>query len=321
MNQPFATTPLHEELRQRVAAFTGTESALLFSSCTAANIALLTTLASDRDAIIFSDTNNHASIIDGCRLAKGRTVVYRTRDVDHLASQIEATSSHPNRTIISDGVFSVEGDIAPGTELAMIALESAAALVFDESHAAGVIGEHGRGTAEACGLDPRRDIAAFTGTFSKAFGAGGGGYIAGSAGLIAEVKRVARFYIFNTGMHIAAVGAAIVGVELASNDSERRDRLRANTKRLRESLTQIGFTLLGGETPITPIIIGDEEKARGYFARLSERGLIAPVMAFPIVPHGEARLRLQPSASHTELEIDVACEILAEEANGLHLID
>jgi glycine C-acetyltransferase len=235
-------------------------------------------------------------------------------------SQIEATSSHPNRTIISDGVFSVEGDMAPGIELAIIALKSAAALVFDESHAAGVIGEHGRGTAEACGLDPRRDVTAFTGTFSKAFGAGGGGYIAGSAGLMAEVKRVARFYIFNTGMHIAAVGAAIVGVERASTDSERRDRLRANTKRLRESLTEIGFTLLGGETPITPILIGDEEKARGYFARLSERGLIAPVMAFPIVPHGEARLRLQPSASHTEREIDVACEILAEEANGLHLI-
>ena len=188
------------------------------------------------------------------------------------------------------------------------------------THAAGVIGRHGRGTAEACGLDPRRDVAAFTGTFAKAFGAGGGGYIAGPGDLIAEVKRVARFYIFNTGMHVAAVGAAIVGVNRADSDVERRERLGANTKRLRDLLTGAGFTLLGGATPITPILIGDEAKARAFSARLTERGLIAPVMAFPIVPTREARLRLQPSASHTEPEIDLACEVLAGEARRLGLL-
>jgi glycine C-acetyltransferase len=193
--------------------------------------------------------------------------------------------------------------------------------VLDESHAAGVIGEQSRGTAEACGLAPRRDVAAFTGTFSKAFGAGGEGYIAGSTALMNEVKRAARFYIFNTGMQIATVGAAIVGVEKESTDSERRDRLRANTERLRKSLTKIGFNLLGGDTPITPILVDDEEKALCYFKRLSERRIVAPVMAYPIVPLGEARLCLQPSASHTEHEIDVACDILAQEAEGLHLID
>lgn len=319
MNQPFATTPLHEALRQRIAAFTGAEAALLFGSCTAANIALLTTLAGEAQSAILSDANNHASIVDGCRLAKGRTSVYRTRDVTHLRRLLEATPPG-SRTIISDGVFSAEGDIAPGVELAEAAREAGAALVLDESHAAGVIGERGRGTAESCGIDPHRNVTAFTGTFSKAFGAGGGGYIAGSADLLAEVKRAARFYIFSTGMHIAAVGAALVGVERAARDTERREQLAANTKRLRALLTQAGFTLLGGGTPITPILIGDEDKARAYSARLSDRGLVAPVMTFPIVPKGEARLRLQPSASHTERDMEGACEVLAKEARSLGLI-
>ena len=279
---------------------------------------MLTTLASDQDATIFSDSNNHASIIDGCRLAKGRTVVYRTRDVDHLTSQITMKPSQSSQPIISDGVFSAEGDIAPGLGLAKIALESHAALIFDKSHAARVTGEHSHGTAGACGLDPVRDVTAFTGTFSKAFGAGGGGYIAGSVALMSEIKRAARFYIFNTGMHIAAVGAAIEGVERASEDTERRDRLRANTQRLRNCLTKIGFNLLGGETSITLILIGDEERARIYFARLSERGL---VYGFSYRSTRRGALRLQPSANHTEADIDVACNILAEEAHGLHLFD
>jgi glycine C-acetyltransferase len=320
MNQPFATTPLHEALRERIAAFTGTEAALLFGSCTAANIALLTTLASEASATIFSDANNHASIIDGCRLARGRTRTYRTRDVLDLAGALAAVQDGARRTIVSDGVFSVEGDIAPGAALATVARNAGAALVLDESHAAGVIGARGRGTAEACGLDPRRDVAAFTGTFAKAFGAGGGGYIAGAADLIAEVGRVARFYIFSTGMHVAAVGAALVGVERAAGDSARCARLRANTMRLRERLTAAGFALLGGATPITPILVGDEDRARALAARVAERGVVAPTMAFPIVPRGAARLRLQPSASHTEAEMDLACDVLAAEARSLGLI-
>lgn len=319
MNQPFATTPLHDALRERIAAYTGTEAALLFGSCTAANIALLTTLGSVPEAVILSDANNHASIIDGCRLGKARTLVYRTRDLDHLEMQLTTTGG-PNRTIVSDGVFSVEGDIAPAPGLAAVAGRARASLVLDESHAAGVIGPSGRGTADACGLDPRRDVAAFTGTFAKAFGAGGGGYIAGPLDLLAEVKRAARFYIFNTGMHVAAVGAALVGVELADTDQGRRQRLLANTGRLRRHLTDAGFVLLGGPSPITPLLIGDEGAAKAFSVRLGDRGLIAPVMSFPIVPAGAARLRLQPSASHSEHEIDLACGILATEARGLGLL-
>ena len=320
MNQPFATTDLHEELRDRIAAFAGTEAALLFGSCTAANIALLTTLAQDADTAILSDANNHASIIDGCRLARGRTLVYRTRDTGHLQAQLDATATAAKRTVISDGVFSVEGDIAPGAALAYAARKGRAALVLDESHAAGVIGVRGRGTAEACGLDPNRDVTAFTGTFAKAFGAGGGGYIAGPAELMAEVKRVARFYIFNTGMHVAAVGSAIAGVTRAEADEERRRRLRNNTERLRAGLTAAGFALLGGQTPITPVLIGDESKARALNERLQVRGLIAPLMTFPIVPQGQARLRLQPSAGHSADDIDLACDILSQEAAAMELL-
>ena len=247
MNQPFATTPLHEELRKRIAAYTGTEAALLFGSCTAANIAL-DHAGRGCECSHLSDANSHASVIDGCRLSKGRTSVYRTRDVTHLEEQVEAYRTDGRRTIISDCVFSVEGDIAPAPDLSRVAHEANATLVL-VIHAAGVIGEGGRGTAEACGIDPRRDVTAFTGTFAKAFGAGGGGYIAGPADLLAEVKRVARFYIFNTGMHVAAVGAALVGVSRAQSDTERRERLHANTRRLRASLTEAGFTLLGAPHP------------------------------------------------------------------------
>ncbi|HEV2678306.1 MAG TPA: pyridoxal phosphate-dependent aminotransferase family protein [Aliidongia sp.] len=320
MNQPFATTPLHEALRERIADFTGTEAALLFGSCTTANIALLTTLAGTLDAVVLSDADNHASIIDGCRLARGRTIVYRTRDLVDLRDQVAATRASPNRTVVSDGVFSVEGDVADGAELARIARQAGASLVLDDSHAAGVIGARGRGTAEACGLDARTDVAAVTGTFAKAFGAGGGGYVAGSATFMAEVKRAARFYIFSTGMHVAAVGAALIGVDRATTDIERLERLRANVLRLRTRLIASGFTLLGGgASPITPILIGDEEQARRLSLCLAQRGLVAPVMTFPIVPQGAARLRLQPSACHDEADIDLACEILAEEATAVGL--
>ncbi len=320
MNQPFATTPLHDALRQRIAAFTGTEAALLFGSCTAANIALLTTLGRQGDAVILSDANNHASIIDGCRLARGRTLVYRTRDMAELAGQLDRLPAASGVTVVSDGVFSVEGDVAPAAELARLARKAGAALVLDESHAAGVVGLGGRGTAEACGLDPQRDVAAFTGTFAKAFGAGGGGYVAGSAALMADIQRMARFYIFNTGMHVAAVGAAIAGVERAAGDHARRDRLRRNTVRLRARLAAAGFTLLGGGTPITPVLVGDEGAARMLGDRLAARGVVAPVMAFPIVPPGEARLRLQPCAGHAEADIDEACDIMADEARALRLV-
>ncbi len=213
-------------------------------------------------------------------------------------------------------MFSVEGSIAPGRALADAARRAGAALVLDESHAAGVIG---RGTAEACGLDPASEVTAFTGTFAKAFGAGGGGYIAGPAALMDEIRRNARFYIFSTGMHVAAVGAALVGLALAG-DGDRRARLRDNTARLRRGLSAAGFTLLGGTTPITPILVGDEEMTQGFARALAERGVVAPAMTWPIVPRGQARLRLQPSAAHAPGDIDEACAILGEEGRKLGLV-
>lgn len=315
MNQPFATTPLHHALRERIAAFTGTQAALLFASCTAANIALLTTLG--REGTLLSDADNHASIVDGCRLARAATRVYRSRDPSDLERMLDGAAGP--RTIVSDGVFSVEGGIAPGRDLAAAARRAGAHLVLDDSHAAGVVGPGGRGTAEACGIDPGRNVSAITGTFAKAFGAGGGGYIAGPADLLAEVRQAARFYIFSTGMHVAAVGAALVGVALAQADHERRARLNANTARLRAGLAAAGFTLLGGATPITPILVGDERRARALAQAAAGRGLVAPAMTWPIVSRGRARLRLQPSAAHTPGDIDEACAILGQEGARLDL--
>lgn len=317
MNQPFATTCLHEALRERIAAFYGMEAALLFGSCTAANVALLATMAREADATVFSDGNNHPSIVDGCRLAHGRTVDYQTRNVGDLEAKIAADAGTGSRVIVSDGVFSVEGDLAPAVALARIARRNGASLVLDESHAAGVVGAGGRGTAEAFGLRPGRDVIAVTGTFAKAFGAGSGGYVAGPSALLAEVARTARFYIYNTGMNAAAAGAALVGVDIAERDSDRRARLVENAAILRAELTAAGLRLRGGDTPITPIVIGDDAKARLLGQQLRDRGVVATTVAFPLAPRGEALLRLQPSARHTAEQIRHACEIIAELAVDL----
>jgi glycine C-acetyltransferase len=321
INQPFATTALHQELRERIAAFCGMEAALLFGSCTAANIALLSTMARETGATIFCDDNNHPSIRDGCRLSHGRTVFYHTRKASDLEAKIAAETASGARVIISDGVFSIEGDLAPTPMLSRIARIGGAMLVLDESHAAGVVGARGRGSAEVFAMRAGRDIAAVTGTFAKAFGAGSGGYVAGPTDLLAEVARTARFYIYNTGMNVAAAGAALVGVELAERDSDRRARLVENAAFLRAELNAAGLRLCGGDTPITPVVIGDEAKTRQLGQRLRERGVIVTVLAFPIVPRGESLLRLQPSALHSREELRRACEMMAELALDLELVD
>lgn len=319
MNQPFATTPLHQELRERIAAFSGMEGALVFGSCSAANIALIATLARERDATIFSDSDNHPSIIDGCELARGRTVVYQTCNTSDLESKIAAVPGTGARTIVSDGVFSIEGNLAPAA-LASIARRNGATLVLDESHAAGVVGATGGGTAEALGLDRGRDVTAVTGTFAKAFGAGSGGYVAGPVDLLAEVARTARFYIFNTGMNVAAAGAALAGIELAEHDTARRSRLAANASSLRAGLLATGLTVLAGDSPITTLLIGDDAVAVSLAQRLRQRGVIITAVASPIVPPGNARLRLQPSALHSADDIRCACDMIAELAADLQAV-
>jgi glycine C-acetyltransferase len=313
MNQPFATTPLHERLREVVAAFHGTESALLFGSCTAANIALLTTLGASPADLILSDAANHASIVDGCRLARAQTAIYRPRDMADANRLVDEADRQAGVTIVSDGVFSIEGELAPARHLAAIADRVGAILVIDESHAAGVVGHTGRGTAEVCGIDMHDARRAITGTFSKAFGAGGGGYVAGSLALINELRHAARFYVFSTGMHVAAVGAALEAIRIASSEPDRRVRLHHNARHLRARLSSIGIDVALRPSPITPILIGSERRAIELSARLSRRGIYIPAMTYPVVPRGEAVLRAQPSAGHHVDAVDRLCDALSAE--------
>lgn len=314
MNPTLCTTPIHEALAEATAAFAGAEAALLFNSCTAANIALVMSLMGPDD-VVFSDQFNHASIIDACRSSKAPTRVYRHRDCAALSEALSETEGARLRLIISDGVFSMEGDTAPLPEMLKLAERHRAVVAIDESHAAGVIGPRGRGTAAYYGVGGKVDIQ--TGTYSKAFGAAGGGYVAGSRALIDFLYDHARFFIFTSAMSPVSAACAVAALEVHSEEPGLVDRLWANTRRLRQGLEQLGFRLLGGESPITPIVIGDELTADRMGARLLEEGVYVPALGYPVVPRGEARLRAQPSAAHTVSDIDqalVALERVGREA-------
>lgn len=302
LNPPLATTPVHEALCAALATFHRTESALLFNSCTSANVAVACTLVGKGDRI-FSDRLNHASIIDGCRLSAAENQVYNHADFAHLEALLAAPGDG-KKLVITDGVFSMEGDAADLPALIAVCRRHGATLVVDESHAAGVIGPGGRGTAALRGCEGQVDLV--TGTLSKAFGAFAGGYVAGPAARIRELHDRGRFFMFTTAVSPSAAAGALAAVEIATRDDTLARRLAGNTQRLRAGLAQLGFTLLGGDSPITPIMIGDEEKAAAFSNALMDAGVYVGSVRFPVVPRGEARLRAQPSAAHSPADIDEA---------------
>jgi 8-amino-7-oxononanoate synthase len=300
MNPVLAVTTVHRELMEAMREFTGCEDVLLFNSCTAANCALISTLVQEGDAVI-SDELNHASIIDGCRLSRGRTQVYRHAGVPSLREELGASQTARLRLVITDGVFSMEGEAAPLAGIVAEARAARAVVAIDESHAAGVIGPTGRGTFELFGLTDPPPVQ--TGTFSKAFGAGIGGYVAGPRGLIDFLRDQARFFIFTSGMPAAAAGAALASLRIMRGEPERLERLRANIEHFRAGMAALGYSLLGGAGPIVPVLVHDSDRARRLAAHLLNRGVYVPAMAYPIVPQGEARLRVQLSAAHSEEDV------------------
>jgi glycine C-acetyltransferase len=316
LNPPLATTPIHEELCEALARFHRAESALLFNSCTAANVAVACTLAGAGDRI-FSDRLNHASIVDGCRLSAAASRVYDHADFAQLDAQL-AEGGAAKKLVITDGVFSMEGDAADLKHLIEACRRHGATLVVDESHAAGVIGPGGRGTAALRGCEGEIDI--YTGTLSKAFGAFAGGYVAGPAARIQELHDRGRFFMFTTAVSPAAAAGALAALEIATRDDTRVLRLAANTRRLRQGLARLGFRLLGGDGPITPIMVGDEEQAGALSRALMEAGVYVGAVRFPVVPRGAARLRAQPSAAHSPADIDEAVETLGRVGQRLGLI-
>jgi glycine C-acetyltransferase len=318
MNPVLCTTPVHRELEEAMAEFTQCEKVIMFNSCTAANAALVPTLMG-ADDVIFSDQYNHASIIDACRLSRATTKVFSHLDVAALKTLLERAQDARLRLIISDGVFSMEGDTIPLPEVMALAEEYSAIVAIDEAHATGVIGETGKGTPEYYDVMGQVDIQ--TGTFGKALGAAGGGYVAGSKGLIDFLFANARFFIFTSAMNPVTTACALAALQVLREEPGLVQKLWDNTKQLRKGLKEMGFTLLGsGESPITPILVGEASAASEMGSRLFEQGVYIPGLGFPIVPKGMARLRAQPSAAHSSAEIQRALDAIETVGKQLNVI-
>jgi glycine C-acetyltransferase len=310
-------TDLHYELRRRLADFLGTEDALLYPSCSTANAGVIDGLLRKED-VVFSDQLNHASIIDGCRICAAETRVYPHKDVAELETQLQQAGDARLRMIVTDGVFSMEGDTAPLDRIVELAQRYRAILVVDESHALGVVGERGRGTIELYGVGDQVDSQ--TGTMGKALGGAGGGYVCGSTDLIDYLYHRSRSFIFTNALPPATVAGALEALIILEEDPGLVQRLRDNILYFRNGIEDIGLQLLGGESAITPIIIGDTVKAYGMADRLMEEGVFLAAVGYPVVPVGEARLRAQVTAALTPDDLGFALEAIERTAKNLGVV-
>ncbi|WP_270182006.1 8-amino-7-oxononanoate synthase [Alkalihalobacillus sp. CinArs1] len=291
-------TTLHELLEKRIARFKKCEDALLFSSGYLANIGVLSSIAGEGD-VILSDELNHASIIDGCRLSKAATRVYNHVDMADLKEHLVRSQNKRRRFIVTDGVFSMDGNIAPLRDIVLLAEEFNAYVIVDDAHATGVIGENGRGTASYYGVSVDVTI----GTFSKAIGTEGG-FVVGSKDVITFLRNRARSFIFQTALSPGIVAASIRALELIQHDSALRDQLHLSIKQCREGLRDLGYSVLGEGTPIIPVVIGDATKAVQFSSALEKEGVFAPAIRPPSVPEGSSRIRLTLMATHQKKQID-----------------
>jgi len=289
---------LHAEVERKLAAFKQTEAALLFPSGYQANVGAITALVGRGDHV-YSDALNHASIVDGCRLSRASVHVYPHRDVRALEAELAATPRGGRRLIVTDSVFSMDGDRAPLAALVALARQYHSWLMVDEAHATGVLGARGAGLAEADGVAGAIDV--HMGTLGKALG-GAGAYIAGSRSLIDLLVNRARTFVYTTGLAPAAVGAASAAIELVAAEPERRPALLRNAARLRDGLRALGLDARG-DTHIVPVVVGDNRAALALADALLARGVLAHAIRPPTVPAGTARLRLTPMATHTEAQI------------------
>jgi 8-amino-7-oxononanoate synthase len=299
------TMSIHAELERRLADFKGTETALLFGSGYLANTGVIAALA-QRGEMVCSDELNHASIIDGCRLAGAETFVYRHADPEHLEWGLRQAGSRPS-LIVTDGVFSMDGDIAPLERLAELADRYGCRLMVDEAHATGCLGPGGRGSVAAAGLTGEVDV--IVGTLGKALG-GYGAYVCGSRELTDFLINTARPFIFSTAPPPPAVAAAMAALELLNRQPDRVERLRRNAAELRQDLRDEGLEPLGSDTQIIPLLIGDADEAMEICERLLERGVFAQAIRPPTVPAGTCRLRLTAMATHSITDLREAAQLI-----------
>ncbi len=299
------TQSLHKELEERLSEFLGTEDTILFSSCFDANGGLFEALLDERDAVI-SDQLNHASIIDGIRLCKARRLRYQNRDMDELEARLGESADARYRLIATDGVFSMDGYLAPLDAICDLAERHDALVMVDDSHAVGFVGEGGRGTPEHHRVIERVDV--LTGTLGKAIGGASGGYVSGRREIVAILRQRARPYLFSNSLAPPVAAASLRALELIAGSHDLRRQLRENTAHFRGRMSELGFDLLPGEHPIVPVMIGDELEAARFADELADLGVYAVSFSYPVVPRGTARIRTQMSAAHTIDDLDFAIE-------------
>ncbi len=299
----------HKLLEKAVSEFLGTEDAILFSSCFDANAAVFEPLL-DADCAIIADSLNHASIIDGVRLSKADRLIYEHNNFDDLEAKLKSASGKRLRLVATDGVFSMDGDIADLRRICDLAEKYDALVMVDDSHATGFVGTHGRGTPEYCGVMGRVDI--ITTTFGKALGGASGGCIAGRAEIVEYLRQKARPYLFSNTVPPAIVGGTLKALEILSASTALRDKLESNTMRFREGLAKAGMDVRPGVHPICPVMLYDERLAHAMAERLLDEGIYVIGFSFPVVPRGKARIRVQVSAAHTTSQIDAAVAAFAK---------
>ncbi|PLR27429.1 glycine C-acetyltransferase [Pantoea endophytica] len=299
------TQDIHQQLEHKLAAFLGMEDAILFSSCFDANGGLFETLLSAEDAII-SDALNHASIIDGVRLCKAQRYRYANNDMSELRARLQEARDKGARHILiaTDGVFSMDGVIANLEGICDLADEFDALVMVDDSHAVGFVGSAGRGTHEYCGVMDRVDI--LTGTLGKALGGASGGYVAAKREVVEWLRQRSRPYLFSNSLAPAIVAASLRVLELLSEGDGLRQRLWENARFFREKMTAAGFTLAGADHAIIPVMLGDAKVAQQFASLLQQEGIYVTGFFYPVVPQGQARIRTQISAGHTQAQLEHA---------------
>jgi glycine C-acetyltransferase len=305
------TQGIHKELEERLSAFLGADDTLLYSSCFDANGGVFETLLGEEDAVI-SDELNHASIIDGIRLCKAKRHRYRNCDMADLEAQLAEAGNAGARfkLVVTDGVFSMDGFIAPLREICDIAERHGALVMVDDSHGVGFMGPNGRGTPEHFGVMDRVDIV--TGTLGKALGGGSGGYASGRREIIELLRQRSRPYLFSNSLPPAIAAASIAAIDLITRSPELRERLHANTRFFRDGLERTGLSIRPGSHPIVPVMLGDASLAQRFAARMLEKGIYVIGFFHPVVPKGAARIRTQVSAAHSQEDLETTIAAFSE---------
>jgi glycine C-acetyltransferase len=312
------TQTQHAELEHRLSTFLGTEATILFSSCFDANGGVFEVLLDERDAVI-SDELNHASIIDGIRLCKARRLRYRNRDMTDLEAQLESAADARRRLVVTDGVFSMDGYLAPLDEICELAERYDAMVMVDDSHAVGFVGASGAGTPELFGVQDRVDVN--TGTLGKALGGASGGYVSARAEIVELLRQRARPYLFSNAVAPSVVAGSLAALDLVTGSEKQRAQLRDNAALFRRRMTEAGFDLLPGEHAIVPVMFGGDDGAAlaGRMAdAMLDHGVYVIAFSHPVVPRGRARIRVQLSAAHSAADVEtcVAAFVAARDALG-----